>query len=260
MRNGLRIIVDPQDYNARVLFLFGTSDPKVEATTCALLQPDDVFLDVGANYSSIGIAASRIVGHRGQVHLFEPQRGLAERVREAIVAARLSNVWVHPVALLDRDGEMTIRYPAHHSGRATLVDPTDSDWTAETVQVRAVADYLAPLVRQRAFGVKLDVEGAEPLLMPWLLQQPHLRFVVFEANRNQSELWSLIRKSPFALFGIERRLVLTRLRRVDDSTQLMSFHDLVAVRLPRVLRPPYRVDPVRLGRDLRDADCPPTPR
>ena len=70
MLNGVRIDVDPNDYHGRILYLFGTNDPKVQAVATGLLRRGDRFLDIGANYSSIGIQMTNVVGQEGQIHLF----------------------------------------------------------------------------------------------------------------------------------------------------------------------------------------------
>jgi hypothetical protein len=127
MLNGVRIEVSPNDYHGRILYLFGTNDPKVQSVAQGLLRRGDRFLDIGANYSSIGIQVADLVGPEGQVHLFEPQPELCRRVREAISRAGIANVHVHDIALMDRDGEMVLARPTNHSGMATLVAATGQD-------------------------------------------------------------------------------------------------------------------------------------
>jgi hypothetical protein len=98
------------------------------------------------------------------------------------------------------------------------------------------------------FGVKLDVEGAEIYLMPWLLRQPNLRFLIFEAAHNHKQLWDLIQESGLILYGL-RRLVHTRqVKRVEVFEQMMKYHDLVAIR-PRAGEPvPQVATPRRLSK------------
>ena len=91
MKDGNRIAVDPSDYHGRVLYLFGTNDIKVSMNAQAFLRKGDVFLDIGANYSTIGLAASSTVGPTGAVHLFEPQTRIADRVDAAIRAGGYDN-------------------------------------------------------------------------------------------------------------------------------------------------------------------------
>ena len=69
LRNGIHLQVDPQDYNGRMLLLAGTPDPKVVETCRALLAPGMAFLDIGANYGSIGLLCTEVVGTTGEIGL-----------------------------------------------------------------------------------------------------------------------------------------------------------------------------------------------
>jgi FkbM family methyltransferase len=249
MRNGVCIEVDPHDYDGRVLYLFGTNDPKVQTTAQALLCPGDRFLDIGANYSSIGLLAAHRVGSTGQVHLFEPQEQLCQRVSAAIAQAGLTNVQLHPVALMDCDSEMKIARPTDHSGMATLIESTDrNNWDSQIVPVRNIATYIPPLIGDNPFGVKLDVEGAEPYLMPWLLKQPNLRFLIFEAAQNQKKLWDFVQASGLSLYGLRRLVFAKQIQQIESFEQMKFYHDLVAIRIPDGLKPPRQINPHKLAK------------
>jgi FkbM family methyltransferase len=231
LRDGNFIEVSTDDYHGRVLYLFGTNDPKVEQTAASLLQPGDVFLDIGANYSTIGLSASHVVGRGGAVHLFEPQELLCNRVQDTIRAGGYSNVILHRVGLLDRDATLTLLSPAHHSGMATFTD-TDVDYftKSETCEVREIGSYVGPLVHEKPFGAKLDIEGSEMAILPWLLAQPNLKFMIFEAAHNQRDLYDAVRSAGLVLFGLKRHPFLLRAIRVDDFSEMGNFHDLLAIR------------------------------
>jgi FkbM family methyltransferase len=249
MLNGVRIEVSPSDHDGRILYLFGTNDPKVLAVAQGLLRRGDRFLDIGANYSSIGIQVAHVVGPEGQVHLFEPQPDLCRRVQASLDRAGITNVHLHGVGLMDRDDEMVLARPTLHSGMATFIPSTGQDqWVKETIPVRNIATYLPPLIEDHPFGVKLDVEGAEIHLMPWLLQQPGLRFVIFEAAYNRRQLWDLIDASGLILYGLRRLVHTKQVRRVEVFEQMTKYHDLVAIR-PRAGAPAPKVaTPYELGR------------
>ncbi len=249
MVNGLCIEVEPNDYHGRVLYLFGTNDPKVHTTAQALLRPGDRFLDIGANYSSIGLLAADKVGSTGQVHLFEPQPEICRCVAAAIAQAGLTNVQLHPVALMDCDSEMKIARPRDHSGMATLIEYSDqSNWDSQIVPVRNIATYVAPLIGDNPFGVKIDIEGAEPYLMPWLFKQPNLRFLIFEAVHNQQQLWDFVQAAKLTLYGLSRQMLTLQIQQIESFEQMKFYHDLVAIRLPDGLKPPRQINPDKLGK------------
>jgi FkbM family methyltransferase len=258
MLNGVELTVHPDDYHGRILYRFGTNDPKVQLTAQRLLREGDVFLDIGANYSTIGLSVAERVGTTGRVHLFEPQDAICQSVDAAIARSRLKNVQLHRVALMDRDDQMTISRPRHHSGMATLVDygGDRSDWNSQVVPVRNIATYVPTLIGDRPFGVKLDIEGAEKYVMPWLLQQPNLRFLIFEAAHNQSQLLDLVRDAGLQLFGLCKSLLRSRIRAVDAMEQMSAYHDMIAIRLPQALKGLRETSPTEVGRLLRRAEVP----
>jgi FkbM family methyltransferase len=250
LRDGNWIDVTTSDYHGRVLYLFGTNDPKVERTSNALLKPNDVFLDIGANYSTIGLSASHVVGPDGAVHLFEPQRLLSDRVAKTIEQGRYRNVHLHRVGLLDRDARLTLKSPGHHSGMATFAhhDLSTKFQNVEECEVREISAYAGPLVKGRYFGAKLDIEGSEPAVMPWLLSQPNLVFLIFEAVHNQAQLYEEVRRAGLVLFGLKRHPLKLRVVRIDEFPQMAMYHDLVAIRLPAGTSAPKETHPQTLAR------------
>ncbi len=250
LRDGNWIDVTTTDYHGRVLYLFGTNDPKVEHTADALLRPNDVFLDIGANYSTIGLSASHFVGPGGSVHLFEPQKLLADRVAKTIDAGQYRNVHLHRVGLLDRDAKLSLKSPGHHSGMATFADQGLSAefQKTEECEVKEISAYVGPLVKDRLFGAKLDIEGSEPAVMPWLLSQPNLVFLIFEAVHNQALLYEEVKSTGLVLFGLKRHPLKLRIVRVDEFSQMGLYHDLVAIRLPTGVIAPKETHPRNLAR------------
>ena len=258
---GCTIDVNPNDYDGRVLYFFGTADPKVHHVTQALLRPGDIYLDIGANLSSIGIPAADKVGPSGMVHLFEPQPELCHSVQDVIEREGLSGrIQLHRIGLWDSDGELTLIQPepwgnkeyAHHSGGATFVESEDTKkWTRkQTVPVRNVATYLPPLLKNREFGAKLDVEGAEIKILPWLLTQSRLRFIIFEATHNQEELYKHIESSSLTLFGLVKSIFKKRIYRIEKYQEMLSFPDLVGIRLPEGVNIPKTINPYKLAQLL----------
>lgn len=229
---GARIEVDPADYNGRKLWLLGSNDWKVSRTVNALLREGDVLLDIGANFGSIGFDAIERVGPSGAVHFFEPQATLAARIEAAAKEAGLAQVGVHRAALSDADGEVTLSWPAHHSGMATILtagNAARARYRNEKVPMYDTAAYVAPLVAGRRFGVKIDVEGAEPNVLPGLLQQDGLTFVVFEGKSSKRWLWDFFSRHGFAVFGMARTPLRPRIAPVARFEDWSPYYEFVAV-------------------------------
>jgi FkbM family methyltransferase len=256
LRNGLRLVVDPADYNGRMLLLFGTPDPKVVATCRALLRPGDVFLDIGANHGAVGLLCAASVGSAGEVHLFEPQNGLCDRMRQCIRDSGLTTCRVHEVALLSRGGLASLAGMAGHSGAWRVVRQPAGERAADVVTVRAADCAIYEAVQKRAFGAKLDVEGAEHEVLPALVAQEGFRFVVFECNTADARewAWEFATERELRYLGLGRSAWSTTLRAVDSGAALAQFHDLLAVRRRCPLPRGWTGGPGALRRAL-DADC-----
>jgi hypothetical protein len=119
----------------------------------------------------------------------------------------------------------------------------------EECEVREIGAYVGPLVAGRTFGAKLDVEGAEPAIMPWLLAQPNLRFLIFEAAHNKRTLYRAVKTAGFILYGLKRHPLRLRIVRVDEFAEMLPFHDVVAIRIPDEASPPAEIHPQYLNPD-----------
>lgn len=235
LRNGTTIDVRMNDYNGRMLFLFGTPDPKIVSICKGLIRPGNAFLDIGANYGSVGLLVRDSLQPDGPVHFVEPQPELAHRIRDAVSNNGLGNVYIHQCGLWDEAGEIYITGSRHHTGRAHISnEPESAD--SERVEVRDIRTFLPEVAGDRWFGVKLDVEGAEIRLLPVILSQPRLRFVLFEANsQNVKDLIVDCIEgndhSSFAFFGLSKNIFRTRLYSIRSRSDVQRSHDVLAVRL-----------------------------
>ncbi|MEM8801024.1 MAG: FkbM family methyltransferase [Pseudomonadota bacterium] len=230
---GARIDIDPQEYHGRITWMVGSGDWKVSRTVNALLSPGNVLLDIGANYGSIGFEAAAKVGPQGEVHMFEPQTRIADRLAAAMAGARFSNVKLHRLALSNKDGEVVLAGPSQHSGMATIIDsetlerPRDH---SETVEMRDTALFIRPLVEGRSFGVKIDIEGAEPMVLPGLVEQESLKFVVFEGANEQRWLWDFFTGAGFTIFGLERSILRSQISPLRSFDDWSKYHDFLAIK------------------------------
>jgi len=229
--DGVPINVNIKDYDGRRLFLFGNNEPKVAAVAQSLSRPGDVFLDIGANYSSIGMSVRNVVGSHGAVHLFEPQPELCSCVNEAIRMGNMTNVYLHQIALMDHEGSMELSRPPCHSGMATLIgDVAKPHWSHKSVEVKDIASFVPPLLASRSFGVKIDIEGAEMSILPWLVEQKLLRFVIVEMNHHQEEIWTTLINNGFIFFGLSRRIFKREVRHIRKFEEVQAYPDVVAIR------------------------------
>src|SRR4026208_969393 len=115
----------------------------------AALRAGDTALDVGANMGMVTLLMSSLAGASGRVFAFEPNPMEAARIRDIMELNNLKNVQLHPLALGDRECEMTLRVIGDWSISGTLGQLTGKD-TSEVsqsfvIQVRPVDAVLPDL-------------------------------------------------------------------------------------------------------------------
>jgi hypothetical protein len=168
------------------------------AVVDALLRAGDVLLDIGPSDAPGVLAAAQRVGPLGHVHVFEAPDSVLQEAGDEIARAGLAHVTLHELALSQANG---------HTQR-----------------------FVAPLVDERPFAVRIDLDVAEPGVLASLPAFEHLRFVVVhEADRGRDAL-ALYAAAGFVLFAVRRSALRCRLERIDGAQLLPEARDVLAVR------------------------------
>lgn len=249
LNTGIVMPVDLRDYNARMLKLFGHADPHVIDVCRALLKPGNCFLDIGANYGIVGMLCRNSVKPDGSVHLFEPQPNLCERIRKA-KGIGIEDINLHQIGLMDRDEVVQMSLFDRHSGRGSFMLAQPGNKKTMELSVKNIASYLPPIVQHSTLGVKIDVEGAEHLLLPWIINYDRLRFVVFEnqhIKQREKILNDMVQKG-FTLFGLENKLLRTRLNKINNSSQYCIYKDMLAIKVDSRISTPNTLGPSQLSK------------
>jgi FkbM family methyltransferase len=163
-RYGARFELHLGDDVDRLLYL-DTYERLALKDVLALVRPDDVVIDIGANVGLYSLAAA---AKGAQVHAFEPVPATAARL-EASLALNpefSDRVTVHAEGLSDEPGSLTLFTESleGYSGHASAHLATEAQ--VESIEVpmdtldTAMADLSGP-VRL----VKVDVEGHEPAVL-----------------------------------------------------------------------------------------------
>jgi FkbM family methyltransferase len=236
MWGGMKIQVNPNDYDGRSLFYWGANDRKISWLCTKLLRPGDTLLDIGANYGSIGLLAARRVGPQGRVHCFEPQPRLAECIRVSTALNGLNNLTVHELALSDRNGTLPLTVPSGHTGRASLC-PGACEGTAFSVPVCHTGDYLESLGPTNTRVIKLDVESHETAVLTaasGFLEETKPLVLIFESHDDGKPLLNrepvkLLRAVGYHMFQIRQRpLFRVQLRAIQTPADVETGYDFVA--------------------------------
>ena len=127
-----------------------------------------VVLDIGANVGAFSRAFVKAGRRPGLVLAFEPSSYVFSILQ--IVTMRLHQVQCHKIALSSAAGSVDLQTPIKRSGSlrvglSYIGAATDSNTLTETVPAQRLDDFLADRQLDSIDVVKMDVEGAEQLVL-----------------------------------------------------------------------------------------------
>jgi FkbM family methyltransferase len=131
-----------------------------------LLSPGDVFIDVGANVGLYALKGARLVGPTGRVLALEPG---AEAYDHLVANLGLNAFdWATPikVAASDVSGEAVLHHvPLGRDPQAFSLIANARAFEGEVVETLTLDSLVARCGLDRVDLIKIDVEGAEPLVI-----------------------------------------------------------------------------------------------
>ncbi len=162
------VTFDPRDrYIPGKLIVDGGYEKKEIALLCSLIKPGDLVLDIGANIGLYTLPMSRAVGDTGTVIAFEPDPDNARILKHNVRANQCTNVRVVTCALGNQDGEVDLFQRNENRGNLSFADLARTGRSVK-VPVRRGAAVLHELAVGTPAVAKIDVEGAEPLVLEGL--------------------------------------------------------------------------------------------
>jgi FkbM family methyltransferase len=159
--HGLKLRCHADSHSASAaLYFSGLPDYREMQFIRRYLRPGDCFIDVGANVGVYTLLAASIVGPAGTVHAFEPMPRTHARLRENVEINGLAHVSCHGIALSEHVGPAQFAAPVDDS----LPSLAYGQSPAAIIEVQcSTLDSAFP--EGTITMMKLDVEGAEPLIL-----------------------------------------------------------------------------------------------
>lgn len=130
----------------------------------ALLSRGGTFLDVGAHAGYFSLTAADRVGRTGRVYAVEPNPGTFEALQINLRANGIAHVSSYMCGLADRPGTIRLHAPPSRLDYNATVLPR-ADWQSVDVPSRTLDECVNDWGVGRIDLMKLDVEGAEPLVL-----------------------------------------------------------------------------------------------
>jgi len=184
---GLKLRLYPEGNVCERKFLFMPRffDPDERALIDAELPSDGVFVDVGANVGLYTLWAARRLGEKGRVLALEPNPVVFARL---VFNLALNGLQERVTALqcgaADRDGAFDLHLHPINLGGGSLTPEEGQAGDTIRVPCRPLEALLAEHGLERVDILKIDVEGAEELVLPPFLKSApasrHPRTLIME--------------------------------------------------------------------------------
>jgi FkbM family methyltransferase len=183
---GAKIYLAPEWHGAGVTLFYAVRERYEPELTYLnkFLEPGETFVDAGANCGLFTVAAARITGPGGRVLSFEPGPTVLPMLERNIRQNDLANVAVHRCGLGAEAGKVRLYQPPHGASSATLGCAPGSDTPYVEIEIDTLDAVLARGGIEKVDTIKMDVEGAEELILRGAsgLFSRHRPKVLFEIN------------------------------------------------------------------------------
>ncbi|MCB5176611.1 MULTISPECIES: FkbM family methyltransferase [Microvirga] len=201
----------------RILFTPQFFDPQELALLETRIKEGFAFVDVGANVGGYALFVAARAGRSARILALEPQPEIFDRLTYNIRQNPFGTIKAIACAVADKTGELTLFLDPRNKGESSVKIVGSSQSNAVRVPAVTLLDLLRRENFDRVDAVKIDVEGAEDLILdPFFRDAPaslHPSLIVIEDGRDQ---WQI--DLPKLLEGHGYRLILqTRLNLVYEK-------------------------------------------
>lgn len=266
------------EHNVQRMACFGLYEVEVRRLLQAIVTPDAIFFDVGANVGFYSLLAAQLVGMRGQVHAFEPIAENVATLRAAIASNRITQITVQHVAVGQYAGTMRLFIGTPETSPEWQRDL--QSWASQVPSKRrplpiyvpqiSLDDYVHHHQLDRVDFIKLDIEGSEidalrgAQHLLWRADAPDLiceisPYLLAQQNLDPRHLTKYLATFGYTLFHIlpDRQRVIhrmlhthqpIRLQYVDPMQSFPFEGNLFCTKQPELLRERARMAIAFIGK------------
>ena len=206
---GCRMKVHPADNNTefQIWRMGRTHEERALRDILGHLGSDPyVAFDVGANAGSFSVRLGASAPSGSQIHAFEPNPVMRQRLVHNLKLNELNEVIVHDCAISDSVGEAEFYIPdVDNLGQARLHKPFENG-TKHTVQTRVLTEFLKEDGAAEVAFLKVDIEGFEDRAIEPLLtdapERQHPKLVFFEHKHNalwKTDITALLKSTGYTM-------------------------------------------------------------
>lgn len=211
-----------------------------------LLSPGSVVVDAGASLGIYTLVSASLVGSEGRVLAFEPASESFGLLTRNIALNRLRNVRAFRSALADR-AESRRLYHHADPGRSSLGAEAASEGDFEEIRADTLDTILAREQIRRVNLLKMDVEGAEELILRGAdaTLKEMLPAVLFEVNPKTARrlglpadgAWKLLQRLGYEFFSVDAEGELRRITSYPEGGNVIALHARASSAIPGWMHP-----------------------
>lgn len=189
----------------KVLFAPQMFDPVELQALEERLREGFVFVDIGANVGAYSLFVAARAGGAARILAIEPQPHIFDRLVHNIRLNPFHTVKAVACAVADKAGELTLFLDPRNSGESSVKILRSSNAATVRVPATTLLDLVTAEGFDRIDAVKIDVEGAEDIILePFLETAPealHPRLLIVEdgTERWQADLPGLLARKGYRL-------------------------------------------------------------
>ena len=191
---GVKVRVRPNNNicEKRLLFSPANFDALELSILATRIRPGFVFLDVGANIGAYSLFVAGRADATARILAIEPQPAIYDRLVANIRLNGFSTIKAIDCAVADRSGELTLFIDAKNSGESSLKIVAAGGAEPIKVCARRLLDIVREEGFQRIDAIKLDVEGAEDLILdPFFADAPESLYPSLLIVENGTGRWQI---------------------------------------------------------------------
>jgi len=206
----MRLYPDGNVCEKRVLFTPQYFDATERELLASRLRDGFTFIDIGANIGAYSLFVAARAGRGARILAVEPQPEIFARLAFNIAQNPFGTVKAVACALADKPGELTLFIDSTNRGESSVRILNSSAGTSVKVPAMTLLSLVEGEGYERIDAVKLDVEGAEDLILePFLRDAPPTLwpgFIIIEDSRQrwQIDLAGLLERNGYKLVAQTR--------------------------------------------------------
>ncbi len=168
LKNGIKFWWIPRDpYSLLGMPLRGDFEPACTFLLTKLIKKGNIAFDIGANFGWYSCHFAQLVGETGKVHIFEPTNAIEGLKKNLILNQFEARCILNQVALAEKEGVETLFIPQKlGTAFASFHEHSYGNGDSKiSVPVKKLDDYVIANKIEKIDFIKIDVEGAEYLVL-----------------------------------------------------------------------------------------------